>query len=91
MFMEALNSINKLIDPLFGDLKPDNSVNVYFNVSNGPRDDLRRPWNSERAFQYVANPLEHQQQELSGRPGSNEMQMMGNRRSDTGGNSGQRP
>ncbi len=28
MFMEALNSINKLSDPLFGDLKTDNSVNA---------------------------------------------------------------
>ena len=82
MFMEALNSINKLTDPLFGDLQPDNSVNVYFNMSNGPGADLRGPWNSAPAFQYVANPLEHEQQEHAGKPGSNEMEMMGNAQRD---------
>ena len=69
MFMEALNSINKLTEPLFGDLKPDGSVNVYFNMSSGPGADLRGPWNSEPAFQYVADPLQHEQQEHAGSPG----------------------
>ena len=80
MFMEALNSVNKLSDPLFGDLQPDNSVNVYFNLSSGPGADLRGPWNSEPAFQYVADPLQHEQQEHAGRPGSNEMEIIGNER-----------
>ena len=83
MFMEALKSINKLTEPLFGDLQPDNSVNVYFNMSSGSGADLRGPWNSEPAFQYVADPLEHEQKQHTGHSGSNEMEMLGNRRSDT--------
>ena len=84
MFMEALNSINKLTDPLFGDLQPDESVNVYFNMSSGAGADLRGPWNSEPAFQYVADPVAHEQKEHEGHAGSNEMEMLGNRRSDMG-------
>jgi Mn-containing catalase len=57
MFMEALRSLDKLSDPLFGDLKPDDSVNVYFNMSSGQNADLRGPWNQEPAFRYVADPL----------------------------------
>jgi len=91
MFMEALNSINKLTEPLFGDLQPDNSVNVYFNMSSGPGADLRGPWNREPTFEYVANPLQHEEQEHSGRSGSNEMEMLGNNRSDTGPGAGQIP
>ncbi len=68
MFMEALDSINKLTEPSFGDLQPDSSVNVYFNMSSGPGADLRGPWNSEPAFQYVANPLEDRQPDHAGRP-----------------------
>ena len=64
MFMEALNSLDKLTDPLFGDLKPDSSVDVYFNLSSGPGADLRGPWNSEPAFRYVADP---EAQEPAGR------------------------
>ena len=82
MFMEALNSINKLSDPLFGDLQPGKSVNVYFNMSSGPGADRRGPWNNEPTFQYVANPLEHEQQQHSGKPGSNEMDMLGDARQD---------
>jgi len=70
MFMEALNSINKLTDPLFGDLKPDDSVDVYFNMSSGDGADQRGPWNSEPAFKYVADPLQHGMREHSGAPGS---------------------
>jgi Mn-containing catalase len=75
MFMEALRSMDKLSQPLFGDLKPDSSVNLYFNMSSGPGADLRGPWNQEPTFQYVANPLEHEQKEHSGHAGSNEMLM----------------
>ena len=56
MFMEALRSLNKLDDPLFGDLKPDDTVNVYYNMASGPGSDLRGPWNKEPAFEYVADP-----------------------------------
>jgi Mn-containing catalase len=58
MFITALQSLNKLSDPLFGDLQPDDTVNVYFNLSSGPGADQRGPWNAEPAFRYVANPLQ---------------------------------
>jgi Mn-containing catalase len=70
MFMEALRSVNKLTDPLFGDLQPDSSVNLYFNMSSGPGADLRGPWNSEPTFQYVANPMQYEEEHRQGRPGS---------------------
>lgn len=75
MFMEALRSVNKLTDPIFGDLQPDTSVNLYFNMSSGPGADLRGPWNSEPAFQYVENPAQHEEERHQGRPGTNEMMM----------------
>jgi Mn-containing catalase len=74
MFMEALNSIGKLTDPLFGALKPDETVNVYFNMSSGPGSDERGPWNREPAFRYVADPLHHERSEHASTPSTgNEM------------------
>ncbi len=56
--MTALESMKKLSDPLFGDLKPDDTVNVYYNLSsNMDGSSERGPWNSEPAFKYVADPL----------------------------------
>jgi Mn-containing catalase len=60
MFMEALRSIDALDQPLFGDLKPDDTVDLYFNLSSGSGADERGPWNSEPAFQYVSDPLQQQ-------------------------------
>ncbi len=77
MFMEALRSINKLSEPLFGDLKPDDTVNMYFNLSNGPGSDLRGPWNSEPAFQYVADPLQGLEKKQAGKPDTNLMEIFG--------------
>lgn len=62
MFMEALNTLGALNQPAFGQLQPDETVNLYFNLSNGPDADQRGPWNSEPAFQYVADPLQHEMQ-----------------------------
>jgi Mn-containing catalase len=74
MFMTALQSMNMLDQPLFGDLKPDNTVNLYFNLASGPGADQRGPWNSEPAFQYVADPLQREMQQHGGNsPASNEM------------------
>ena len=56
MFMKALESMGKLSDPLFGDLKPDDTVNVYYNMSSDGQANLRGPWNTEPTFQYVPNP-----------------------------------
>ncbi len=81
MFMEALKSINKLDEPLFGDLKPDDTVNLYFNLSNGNGSDLRGPWNSEPAFQYVADPYPSLEKKMAGKSGTNEMQLIGGERS----------
>lgn len=55
MFMKALDSLGKLTDPLFGNIQPDETVNIYYNLSsNGV--DSRGPWNSEPDFQYIADP-----------------------------------
>ena len=50
MFMKALEAMGKLDDPAFGDLKPDDTVDVYFNLTAGPEADCRGPWNSEPDF-----------------------------------------
>jgi Mn-containing catalase len=58
MFMTALESMNKLSDPIFGDLQPDDTVNVYYNLSSNLNgSDERGPWNSEPTFKYIADPL----------------------------------
>jgi len=50
MFMKALEQMNKLDDPIFGDLQPDDTVDVWFNLTMGPEADRRGPWNSEPTF-----------------------------------------
>jgi Mn-containing catalase len=52
MFMKALQKMNKLDDPMFGDLKPDETVDVYFNLTAGPEAGRRGPWNSEPEFHF---------------------------------------
>jgi Mn-containing catalase len=54
MFMEALRGLGKLTDPFFGNVPPDSTVNLYFNVSSDGQ--LRGPWNKDPAFQYIENP-----------------------------------
>jgi Mn-containing catalase len=54
MFMEALRGLGKLTDPFFGNIPPDSTVNLYFNVSSDG--DLRGPWNTSPAFQYIDDP-----------------------------------
>ena len=53
MFMNALDSMGKLTDPMFGNVQPDDTVKLVFNLSQG--DDHRGPWN-EAPFEYVADP-----------------------------------
>jgi Mn-containing catalase len=55
MFMKALDSLGKLTDPLFGNIQPDDTVNIYYNLSSNGQDS-RGPWNSEPDFQYIAEP-----------------------------------
>lgn len=61
MFMNALESMDKLTDPMFGNVQPDETVKLYYNLStNGSNGkDERGPWNSEPDFQYVADPLKN--------------------------------
>ncbi len=53
MFMKALDSMGKLDDPFFGNVQPDETVNVVFNLSKG--EDFRGPWNDGQ-FKYVSDP-----------------------------------
>ncbi len=56
MFMKALESLGKLTEPLFGNIKPDETVKVYYHLStNGTAQ--RGPWNQEPEFTYVADPV----------------------------------
>ena len=54
MFMKALDAMGKLDDPMFGNISPDDTVKLVFNLSKGA--DARGPWNEEPAFDYIADP-----------------------------------
>jgi Mn-containing catalase len=54
MFMKALDQMGKLDDPYFGNVKPDDTVKLVFNLSQGQ--DERGPWNEPPDFDYVENP-----------------------------------
>ncbi|MGB3238830.1 MAG: manganese catalase family protein [Geitlerinemataceae cyanobacterium] len=60
MFMEALDSLGKLTDPFFGNVQPDETVDIYYNLSthgDGNGKDERGPWNSDENFRYIADPM----------------------------------
>ena len=57
MFMNALNSLGKLTDPFFGNVQPDETVDIYYNLSRGDGPDERGPWNSDEEFNYIADPM----------------------------------
>lgn len=57
MFMNALDSLGKLTDPMFGNVKPDDTVNIYYNLSQNGQD-MRGSWNSEPDFKYIADPMQ---------------------------------
>ncbi len=52
--MKALEAMGKLDDPFFGNIPPDDTVKLVFNLSQG--EDVRGPWNEGPEFDYVANP-----------------------------------
>lgn len=56
MFMKALDSLGKLTDPLFGNIQPDETVDLYYNLSTNGADE-RGPWNAQPDFKYIADPL----------------------------------
>ena len=45
MFMKALDAMGKLDDPFFGNIPPDETVKLVFNLSQD--EDARGPWNEE--------------------------------------------
>ena len=53
MFMKALDAMGKLDDPYFGNVPPDDTVDIVFNLSAG--EDSRGPWN-QKPFKYIENP-----------------------------------
>jgi manganese catalase len=59
MFMKALESLGKLTDPAFGHVRPDETVDLYFNLSKNGQLDARGPWNREPAFKFVDEPAPH--------------------------------
>ena len=54
MFMAALEKMGKLDDPFFGTIKPDETVDLVFNLSKG--EDYRGPWNKEPLFRFEEDP-----------------------------------
>ena len=54
MFMKALDAMGKLDDPMFGNIPPDDTVKLVFNLSQG--EDARGPWNEAPDFEYIADP-----------------------------------
>jgi Mn-containing catalase len=74
MFMKALESLGKLTDPMFGNIQPDQTVDLYFNLSSDGQGDQqpisptthgtdeRGPWNSEPTFKYISDPFEQMKQ-----------------------------
>lgn len=65
MFMDALKSMDKLDDPLFGGLAPDDTVNLVFNLSQdgNPKDDQPAPWlKANSDLEFVADPLAERRQ-----------------------------
>ena len=67
MFMKALDSLGKLDEPFFGNVQPDETVDLYYNLSSNGQEDERGPWNSEPDFKYIADPLKQHQQQSSGK------------------------
>lgn len=58
MFMKALDSLGKLTDPMFGNIQPDETVDIYYNLSSNGGQDERGAWNSEPTFRYIADPAQ---------------------------------
>lgn len=57
MFMAALHSLGKLDDPMFGNVPPDETVNLYFNLSKDETgEEMRGPWNEGESIKYLADP-----------------------------------
>lgn len=55
MFMQALHKLGKLADPIFGNIAPDETVDLYFDMSKTGLDQ-RGPWSEAPQFRFVADP-----------------------------------
>ena len=62
MFMNALESLGKLTDPFFGNVQPDDTVDIYYNLSSNGDKDHRGSWNSDENFRYIADPVKEMSQ-----------------------------
>lgn len=57
MFMKALQSLGALDDPMFGNVPPDDTVKLYFNLSKSDGEEATRgPWNEGDDVQFLADP-----------------------------------
>ena len=56
MFMKALESLGKLSDPYFGNIRPDETVDLYFNMSKDGQLDARGPWNEGDDWNFLEDP-----------------------------------
>jgi Mn-containing catalase len=54
MFMKALDAMGSSRTRCSGNVAPDDTVKLVFNLSQG--EDVRGPWNEEPDFDYVADP-----------------------------------
>jgi Mn-containing catalase len=54
MVMAGLERMGKLDHPYFGTIKPDETVDLVFNLSKGG--DHRRAWNNAPQFRYEGDP-----------------------------------
>ena len=54
MFMKAFDAMGKLDNSFFGNIPPDETVKLVFNLSQD--EDVRGPWNEEPDFEYVTDP-----------------------------------
>jgi len=56
MFMKALDSMGKLTDPMFGNIQPDETVDIYYNLSsNGKTTSVGL--GTQPTFRYIADPV----------------------------------
>ncbi|MBD1844456.1 manganese catalase family protein [Cyanobacteria bacterium FACHB-63] len=68
MFMKALESLGKLDEPFFGNIQPDETVDLYFNLSSNGEKDERGAWNSDENFEYIADPANHSKAQAQRKP-----------------------
>jgi hypothetical protein len=56
MFLKAVESLGKPTEPLFGNVQPDKTVNLYYHLSSDGKE-ARGPWNEAPTFECIAEPV----------------------------------